>query len=439
VHEFFPATLTRRFAAGETIFREGDAGRHMYAVRTGSVEFRQKNALGEPVVLRRIGVGQLFGEIALIEDVPRTADAIAMEEGTELVEIDHAHFVYLVGQQPAFAIMVMQMLSQRLRDGGERDWVQHPAVGGSGAAAARPSEWKQLRENVFYLMGEPGGGGCKVYLLRGTKRNVLIDAGLPYDFPYLKAHLESIGLAPEQIDMVLLTHEHMDHVGSTPYFPSRTIVAAHPRAANKIDMLDDFVMGSDVYDLTPASFHTDLKIPDDTVIDLGGISLRTIHTPGHVSGAVCFYEPDAQLLFTADTIFAGGILGGIFASGSNSDYQGSLRKLLSLRIAEMFPGHGRNSTAPYEDIERGIHTSETLARETRALFDSMSHGNSFSYIFRGTAAYAARGVTKGTAAKVAASAATAAPMPLPTATATPALTPALTPTTPMPTPPPEQR
>ncbi|UCE30720.1 MAG: MBL fold metallo-hydrolase [Burkholderiales bacterium] len=393
-HEFFPETLTRRYGAGEYIFHEGDPGRHMYVVRSGSVEFRQKNAEGESVVLRRIGVGQLFGEIALIEDVPRTADAIALEDGTELVEIDHAHFVYLVGQQPAFAIMVMQMLSQRLRDG-ERDWQQRPAVGGASGASTRPSEWKRLRENVYYLMGEPGGGGCKVYLVRGTRRNVLIDAGLPYDFPYLKAHLETLGLAPEQIDMVLLTHEHMDHVGSAPRFPARTVIAAHPRAANKIGLLDDFVMGSDVYDLSPASFHIDFHIPDDTLIDLGDCALRTIHTPGHVSGAVCFYEPEQRLMFTADTIFASGILGGIFASGSGSDYNASLRRLLSLRIDEIFPGHGRNSTQPHEDIERGIRTTETLARETRALFDSMSHGNSFSYIFRGTAAYASRGVAKG--------------------------------------------
>lgn len=393
-HEFFPETLTRRFGAGETIFKQGDAGRSMYVVRSGSVEFRQSNSEGESILLRSIGPGELFGEIALIEDVPRTADAVATTEGTELVEIDHANFVYLVGQQPAFAIMVMQMLSQRLHGGAGRDWVQKPAVGG-GLAPARPSEWKQLRENVFYLMGEPGSGGCKVYLVRGTRRNVLIDAGLPSDFPYLKGHLETLGLAPEQIDMVLLTHEHLDHCGSTPYFPDRTIVAAHPRAANKIDMLDDFVMGSDIYNLTPSSFHIDLQIPDDTLIDLGGCALRTIYTPGHVSGAVCFYEPDSKLLFTADTIFAGGILGGIFASGSNSDYQGSLRKLLSLRIDEMFPGHGRNSTTPHEDIERGIRTSEALTRETRALFNSMGHGNSFSYIFRGTAAYAARGVVKG--------------------------------------------
>jgi len=96
--EFFPETLIRRFAAGETIFREGDSGRHMYAVRSGTVEFDRAGPDGLRVPLGSIGKGKLFGEIALIEDVPRTANAVAAQEGTELVEIDHAHFVYLVGQ-----------------------------------------------------------------------------------------------------------------------------------------------------------------------------------------------------------------------------------------------------------------------------------------------------------------------------------------------------
>ena len=86
------------------------------------------------------------------------------------------------------------------------------------------------------------------------------------------------------------------------------------------------------------------------------------------------------------------MLGGIFASGNNSDYLESLRRLMSLRLTELFPGHGRNSTVPYEDIEHGMATSRRLAQETRALFDTMSHGNSFSHILRGTASYAARGL-----------------------------------------------
>mgnify|MGYP003577253471 CR=1 FL=1 len=147
---------------------------------------------------------------------------------------------------------------------------------------------------------------------------------------------------------------------------------------------------STMFGLAPANFHVDIALHDDTAIDLGGCCLRALHTPGHVSGALCYYEPDRQLLFTADTLFAGGILGGIFASGSNSDYLWSLRRLQSLRIRAFFPGHGRNSQTPHDDIERGIVASERLASDTQALFDSMRHGASFDYIMRGTAAYAAK-------------------------------------------------
>ena len=106
---------------------------------------------------------------------------------------------------------------------------------------------------------------------------------------------------------------------------------------------------------------------------------------------MCYYDPDRQLLFTADTLFAGGILGGIFASGSNSDYIGSLKRLQSLRIRAFYPGHGRNSETPHEDLERGILASERLAQDTRSLFEAMRHSGSFDYIMRGTAAYATQG------------------------------------------------
>lgn len=384
---FFPAALCRRFVRGDVIFRTGDAARQMFVVRAGEVEFRQPRADGGQVVLRRAGAGEIFGEIALVEDVPRTADALVVSDTAELLEIDHAHFVYLVGQQPAFAVMVMQTLSRRLRQG-ENPAAPAPTTHPRPAATA--AGWRQLRDRIYLLNGAPGSGGCNVYLLRGQRRNILIDTGLPVDFPYIKSHLEAIGLALDDIDLILLSHEHIDHVGAAPLFSPRTVLAAHPRAANKIGLGDNFVIGGDYFGLRPEAFHIDLQLPDETLIDLGGCRLRVLHTPGHVSGAVCFYEPEQKLLFTADTLFAGGILGGIFASGSNSDYTASLERLLSLRIDELFPGHGRASTNPHADLERGIQAARRLGEETRALFEAISHGNSFSYLFRGIADYARR-------------------------------------------------
>ncbi len=388
----FSARLVRHASAGESLFRAGEPGRHLYVVKSGLVEIRQPATDGStdaPLLLRRVGPGEIFGEIALIEEVPRTADAVAACD-SELLEIDHAHFVYLAGQQPAFAVMMMKLLSQKLRGAEHGDDADVAAVPRSGAPGQRASAWQRLADNVYSLGGEPGGGGCKVYLVRGTRRNVLIDAGLPHDYPFIEAHLGALGLEPGDIDMILVTHEHLDHLGGVARFPRRTLVAAHPRAANKIAMQDDFVLMNDLFGLAPAAFHVDVEIEDGSRIDLGGTALHAVHTPGHVSGALCFYEPERQLLFTADTLFAGGTLGGIYASGNNSDYAASLRRLSALRIRHLFPGHGRNSDTPLEDCEAGIRALERLQADTRALFDAMQHGSSFRYVFRGIAAYSLR-------------------------------------------------
>jgi CRP-like cAMP-binding protein len=50
-----------------------------------------------------------------VDDLPRSATVVAAEDDTRLLEIDHALFVYLVGQQPAFALMVLKAMSLRLR------------------------------------------------------------------------------------------------------------------------------------------------------------------------------------------------------------------------------------------------------------------------------------------------------------------------------------
>jgi glyoxylase-like metal-dependent hydrolase (beta-lactamase superfamily II) len=385
----FDPTLARHLAAGEYVFHCGEPGRHMYVVRRGSIDILDPAGAGAPALIRQVQAGDIFGEIALIESVPRTADARAGPDGAELMQIDQAHFVYLAVQQPAFGILMMRMLSRKLRGAPPAHHSAEAAVLRKAGAGDRTSRWLQLDEGVYQLGGQPGSGGCKVYLVRGNRRNVLIDAGLPSDSPHIVRHLEALGLAAEDIDMVLLTHEHMDHIGGTARFSPRTLVAAHSRAARKIARGDDLVQMSAMFGLEPACFHVDLELEEGAVIDIGGTTLRALHTPGHVSGAVCYYDAERELLFTADTLFAGGILGGIFASGSNSDYLGSLRRLHSLRIRAFFPGHGRNSDTPHEDIERGILASERLASETRALFETMRHNGSFDYIMRGTAAYAA--------------------------------------------------
>jgi CRP/FNR family transcriptional regulator len=110
----FTGKFTRSFRRGEVIFEEGSAGRHLYVINAGGVDILRR-APGGDVLIGSLGAGEIFGEMALVDDLPRSATAVAAEDGTELVAIDHPHFIYLIGQQPAFALVVLKALSLKLR------------------------------------------------------------------------------------------------------------------------------------------------------------------------------------------------------------------------------------------------------------------------------------------------------------------------------------
>lgn len=101
-------------AAGETIFAQGDVGDRMYLVRTGEVEIVHGGR-----VVDTLGPGEIFGEMALIDGSPRSAEA--RTKGTcELQPIDERAFLSLVRETPYFALDVMRTLALRLRAMNER-------------------------------------------------------------------------------------------------------------------------------------------------------------------------------------------------------------------------------------------------------------------------------------------------------------------------------
>src|SRR6185369_11697350 len=102
------------YATGEVIFEEGSTGRELFVVLDGKVDIAKTDGASRTVIVS-LGKGEFFGEMAVIDGSARSASAIAATADTRVMRINHARFVYLVSQQPAFALMVMDALSKRLR------------------------------------------------------------------------------------------------------------------------------------------------------------------------------------------------------------------------------------------------------------------------------------------------------------------------------------
>ena len=219
-----------------------------------------------------------------------------------------------------------------------------------------------LQENVFRIRGQ--GKSSHSYLIKGRRGNALIDSGLDSNFSCLQESLSSIGIKVRDIDIVINTHEHFDHIGANRYFQESAIIAAHRFAANKMALNDRFVTLYKSGDLNELILHVHLWLESKSRIDLGDFTLDIIHTPGHTSGSICIYEPDKKFMFTGDTLFAGGVLSFIAESGSLGDYINSLKTLETRKINDIYPGHGEASTDPEGDLHKAVlNALELLKKE----------------------------------------------------------------------------
>jgi hydroxyacylglutathione hydrolase len=231
-----------------------------------------------------------------------------------------------------------------------------------------PSKAIELAPRIYQLRGEKPGS--HVYVIKGDTKNVLIDTGVAGKFPLLKRRLSELGLRVRDINLVILTHEHYDHIGATAFFHRTAVVAAHRLAANKLELQDEFVTFRKYKDQPSRPFWVDVWLEDGSMIDLGNYELQVVHTPGHTSGCICLYEPRAGLLFTGDTVFAGGTLSEIAVGGNVSDYVNSVRRLNNLKIKQLYPGHGRVSRTPDEDLPKAIIYAQTMLDDCKTFFEA---------------------------------------------------------------------
>lgn len=109
VNIFKHETDVQQFAAGQTIFTPGDPGDMMFAVKSGEVDI-----LINDVLVETVGEGGIFGEMALVDHLPRSGRSVARTD-CELIRIDEDRFMKLVKFNPFFALEVLKVTTARLR------------------------------------------------------------------------------------------------------------------------------------------------------------------------------------------------------------------------------------------------------------------------------------------------------------------------------------
>ena len=99
----------RPLKAGSVIFREGEEAHELFVIKSGQVRIQIGNR-----TITELSADDIFGEMALIDNEPRSATAVAVTD-VELVAVSEQQFLFLVSQTPYFALKVMRALAQRLR------------------------------------------------------------------------------------------------------------------------------------------------------------------------------------------------------------------------------------------------------------------------------------------------------------------------------------
>jgi hydroxyacylglutathione hydrolase len=173
---------------------------------------------------------------------------------------------------------------------------------------------------------------CYVVNCAETGEAIIVDPGLdvPSEAEQIIRYVERSEL---KVKFIVNTHGHIDHIRGDKLFKEkyRVPICIHANDASCLGVLNENIL--------PAN----ISLEDGGLLEFGQETLTVMHTPGHTPGSVSLVGE--RLVFTGNTLFAGGIGRTDFPEGSNLEMKYSLKKLLHLRDNYLvYPGHGAVST-----------------------------------------------------------------------------------------------
>ncbi|NOZ11722.1 MAG: MBL fold metallo-hydrolase [Gammaproteobacteria bacterium] len=225
------------------------------------------------------------------------------------------------------------------------------------------------------------------HLIIENGRAAFVDVGTSYSVPRLLKGLADLGLSPDSVDYIILTHIHLDHAGGAGELIKRlpnARLTVHPRGAKHMIDPGKLIAGATaVYGdarmealygaITAVDAERVIETPDGFELDLNGRPLKFLDTPGHARHHVCIVDEKSRGIFTGDTF---GLAykeldtdSGAFVFPSTSPTQldpdaliQSIERLLTYQPQRMYLTH-------YGAVENVAHCAQGLLKRVRAFAD----------------------------------------------------------------------
>jgi len=223
------------------------------------------------------------------------------------------------------------------------------------------TDLRKISDKIYWLEGT---GYCSnTFLIFEDKGFLIIDPGLPQNYERVINILSRYD-ALNTDGIIILTHMHFDHIGATRRLVKKLHlkVAIHENEKN-------YVETGDVYNTVALLFgvdklepiHVDKALKNHDKIVLDGTELEIIHAPGHTTGSICILDIERGILFSGDTLFAGGSFGRTdLPTGNTVELLNSLELLESLDIKILCPGHGEIVS---KDVNQNIKLAKRYLQE----------------------------------------------------------------------------